>query len=111
MKPKLLTTLEGYTARLFLSDAMATLARRVARGARFTEPHREHLYQRLVAAGMSHRAVTLGLAAGAAALTAAALAGWRYGRPAELFALALAGSLTVAEWAVVRSREKRPAVS
>jgi Fuc2NAc and GlcNAc transferase len=90
---------------LFLADATVTLVRRTARGARFTEPHREHLYQRLVRAGATHRTVTLALGAGAAVLTAAALAGWRYGGAAEWLALGLAGALTAAEWAWARARE------
>lgn len=43
----------------FLFDASLTLASRVWRGERWYEPHRGHLYQRLVNAGYSHRQVTL----------------------------------------------------
>lgn len=43
----------------FIFDAGITLSRRVLRGERWYEAHREHLYQRLVRAGWSHRAVTL----------------------------------------------------
>lgn len=39
---------------LYLCDTGATLVRRHARGAKLTEPHREHTYQRLVAGGWSH---------------------------------------------------------
>jgi hypothetical protein len=40
-------------------DATATLLRRVRRGARVTEAHREHYYQRLVQMGYGHRNVAL----------------------------------------------------
>jgi UDP-N-acetylmuramyl pentapeptide phosphotransferase/UDP-N-acetylglucosamine-1-phosphate transferase len=39
----------------FIVDATIVLIRRVMRGARVWEPHREHYYQRLVLAGWSHR--------------------------------------------------------
>ena len=38
----------------YCADAGATLLRRVLRGDRWWEPHREHAYQRLVDAGWSH---------------------------------------------------------
>ncbi len=41
----------------FLVDSSLTLARRLLRGERVWEPHREHFYQRLVAARGSHRAL------------------------------------------------------
>lgn len=47
---------------LFISDATVTLVRRVARGARATEAHRDHAYQRLARAWDSHRSVTLSAA-------------------------------------------------
>ena len=39
----------------FIVDATVVLIRRVLRGAKVWEPHREHYYQRLVLAGWSHR--------------------------------------------------------
>ena len=39
----------------FVVDASVTLARRLARGAKVWEAHREHYYQRLVQAGWGHR--------------------------------------------------------
>jgi UDP-N-acetylmuramyl pentapeptide phosphotransferase/UDP-N-acetylglucosamine-1-phosphate transferase len=39
---------------LYVADTGATLARRVARGERWYEPHRDHSYQRLGDAGWSH---------------------------------------------------------
>lgn len=55
----------------FLLDAGITLALRIARGRQWHQPHREHLYQRLVQSGWSHRAVS-GLYIGAAAVLAIA---------------------------------------
>ena len=57
----------------FLADTGFTLMRRIARGERFWEAHRSHVYQRLVIQGRSHAAVAalyivlavVGLAAGA----------------------------------------------
>lgn len=42
-----------------LVDTLWAILRRVRRGARWHEPHREHVYQRLVLAGWSHTATTL----------------------------------------------------
>ncbi|MBU0689951.1 MAG: glycosyltransferase family 4 protein [Gammaproteobacteria bacterium] len=43
----------------FLVDASVTLARRTWRGARITEAHREHYYQRAIRMGRTHREVAL----------------------------------------------------
>jgi UDP-N-acetylmuramyl pentapeptide phosphotransferase/UDP-N-acetylglucosamine-1-phosphate transferase len=43
----------------FVLDTGITLARRLLRGERWYEPHREHFYQRLVRAGRSHTEVTI----------------------------------------------------
>lgn len=45
-------------ASAFLVDSGATLTLRLARGERFWQAHREHLYQHLVRRGRSHAAVT-----------------------------------------------------
>ena len=42
----------------FVMDASITLVRRLLRGEKPTEAHREHVYQRAVIAGQSHSAVT-----------------------------------------------------
>ena len=44
---------------VFLGDATVTLLRRISRGHRPAEAHREHVYQRLSRLWNSHRAVTL----------------------------------------------------
>jgi UDP-N-acetylmuramyl pentapeptide phosphotransferase/UDP-N-acetylglucosamine-1-phosphate transferase len=41
----------------FLADATITLARRLARGERIWEPHREHFYQQAIRHGLGHAAV------------------------------------------------------
>jgi UDP-N-acetylmuramyl pentapeptide phosphotransferase/UDP-N-acetylglucosamine-1-phosphate transferase len=92
---------------LFLSDATFTLLRRFARGARWDEAHREHLYQRLVKAGATHRAVALAIGGGSLLLTAVALGGWRAGAALEAAAALVALALFAAEWAAVRAREAR----
>jgi UDP-N-acetylmuramyl pentapeptide phosphotransferase/UDP-N-acetylglucosamine-1-phosphate transferase len=94
---------------LFLADAAFTLVRRFARGARWDEAHREHLYQRLVAAGATHRTVALALGGGALVLTAAALAGWRRGPAFESIAALVAMALFALEWRAVRGRGADPA--
>lgn len=43
----------------FWLDAGMTLLKRIYRGEKFWLPHREHLYQRLILAGRSHRQVAL----------------------------------------------------
>ncbi|CAM2187842.1 Glycosyltransferase family 4 protein [Burkholderia latens] len=39
----------------FIADASVTLLRRLLRGEKFWQPHREHYYQRMVRAGLGHR--------------------------------------------------------
>ncbi len=43
----------------FVADATVTLIKRTIRGAKITEAHREHYYQRLVQIGWGHRKVAL----------------------------------------------------
>jgi glycosyltransferase WbpL len=87
----------------FLADAVWTLARRVARGDRWYEAHREHLYQRLAHSGLSHAFVTTGLGTAASLVTVAALLGW--GGP--VFALGLAALLFGGEVVLVQWRTRR----
>ncbi|GGO99424.1 hypothetical protein GCM10011612_16670 [Actinomyces gaoshouyii] len=58
------------------TDTGLTLWRRARSGQRWYEPHREHVYQRLVAAGWPHWAVALLVGACAAACSVVALASW-----------------------------------
>lgn len=62
----------------FIFDTAFTLCRRLSRGENVFQAHRSHLYQRLVIAGWSHRAVSSlygGLSAMAAVIAVAPLAG------------------------------------
>ncbi|KUY98720.1 glycosyl transferase [Burkholderia territorii] len=43
----------------FIADASVTLLRRLLRGEKFWEAHREHYYQRMVRAGLGHRRTAL----------------------------------------------------
>jgi Fuc2NAc and GlcNAc transferase len=43
----------------FLFDSMVTIVRRAIRGEKIWIAHREHLFQRLVSSGFSHRSVTI----------------------------------------------------
>lgn len=43
----------------FIVDASVTLARRLVRGEKFWQAHREHYYQRMVRSGLGHRWVAL----------------------------------------------------
>jgi UDP-N-acetylmuramyl pentapeptide phosphotransferase/UDP-N-acetylglucosamine-1-phosphate transferase len=91
---------------LFLADATWTLLKRIARGARWYEAHREHAYQRLVIGGWTHAQATLLVAASATLLTAAALAAWRTGKSGwSWLSLALAGGCFVLELALARRAE------
>lgn len=62
----------------FIFDTAFTLCRRLSRGENVFQAHRSHLYQRLVIAGWSHRAVSSlygGLSAMAGVIAVAPLAG------------------------------------
>ncbi|HTW53151.1 MAG TPA: glycosyltransferase family 4 protein [Stellaceae bacterium] len=75
----------------FLADATITLLRRLARGERVWQAHREHFYQRAVQRGLSHDAVVRRIIAADILLIAcawAAAAGWG-------FAALAAAALTV----------------
>ena len=66
-----LTLIVALAASPFLLDTAITLAQRLLRGDNVFQPHRRHLYQRLVLAGWPHATVSCvygGLAAAAAAL-------------------------------------------
>ncbi len=43
----------------FIADASVTLLRRLLRGEKFWQPHREHYYQRMVRSGIGHRRTAL----------------------------------------------------
>jgi UDP-N-acetylmuramyl pentapeptide phosphotransferase/UDP-N-acetylglucosamine-1-phosphate transferase len=80
----------------FLFDAALTLVRRILRGERLHEAHRQHLYQRLVGNGWSHAAVAvlyMTLASAAGGLTLFHYLA--YELPLLLFAALLASVLAI----------------
>ncbi|CAN5346732.1 glycosyltransferase family 4 protein [soil metagenome] len=84
---------------VFISDATVTLLRRIGRGNRPTEAHRDHAYQRLARAWGSHRSVSWRAAAVTALLAALGAVGTLVPRlvlPAVLVALLLLSSLLLA---------------
>ena len=87
----------------FIVDASVTLSRRVLRGERFWEAHRQHYYQRLILSGWSHRRTALAEYGLMILSGAAALIGLRQS-PAPQFALvfAIALVIAIAMWAVDR---------
>jgi Fuc2NAc and GlcNAc transferase len=94
----------GMSLWLFLADATWTLLRRLVRGERWGRPHREHLYQRLVAGGWDHAQVTTGIGLGSALLTGMAL----FAQRAALawVTLAVAVALLATEWLLVGRCER-----
>ena len=93
----------------FLVDVLCTLWRRIAAGERLTEPHRDHLYQRLVHRGYSHARVAAGyaiwmLASGGVAMAIQAFGG------SVLWSLPPVVALNVlAWWRLSRRRPASPA--
>jgi UDP-N-acetylmuramyl pentapeptide phosphotransferase/UDP-N-acetylglucosamine-1-phosphate transferase len=90
----------------FLVDASWTLLRRLARGEKIWQPHRQHFYQRAVQAGHGHAAVALRVLAADIVLIGAAL--WAT-EESEIPALILA-FVTVALLLAELSRTTRRAV-
>jgi UDP-N-acetylmuramyl pentapeptide phosphotransferase/UDP-N-acetylglucosamine-1-phosphate transferase len=91
---------------LFLADATWTLARRVARGERWYQAHREHLYQHL-ALRYGHGRVAAGIGLASFALTGMALLAWHRGEALWAWAgLAMGVVFFGVEWGLAR-RESR----
>jgi UDP-N-acetylmuramyl pentapeptide phosphotransferase/UDP-N-acetylglucosamine-1-phosphate transferase len=87
----------------FLADATITLLRRLLRGARVWQAHREHFYQRAVQAGLGHDAVVLRVLAADAVLIGCA---WIAENVSGFAGLAVA-ALTVAALLVELGRARR----
>lgn len=103
--------LAGTSLWLFLADPTTCLVRRVARGGRWYEAHREHLYQRWANAGAGHARVTAWIAVGSALTTLIALLAWRNGPAVFAWAaLALGTALFALERRVVRRLEERASI-
>jgi Fuc2NAc and GlcNAc transferase len=100
--------LTGTSLLLFLLDATTCLLLRMARGERWYEAHRQHLYQRWVAAGSSHGRVAAWMGVGAAAITVPAFLAWRADDRAGAWGALLLGVLLCGlEWGVVVRAERR----
>jgi Fuc2NAc and GlcNAc transferase len=91
---------------LFVLDATTTLVRRIARGETWHAPHRTHLYQRPVVAGIGHRAVTLTAGAGMAVAAACAAAWPAAGPSGKVAAVAVPLVLFAAGTLAVRRLER-----
>ncbi|MEN9315651.1 MAG: hypothetical protein RIS35_2044, partial [Pseudomonadota bacterium] len=93
----------------FVLDASLTLARRALRGERLSEPHREHLYQRLALAGHGHRKVALGAVGLMASCAIAALSTLTLGPTGQWGMFAAALTLNLSLWfALDRRLQRRP---
>jgi UDP-GlcNAc:undecaprenyl-phosphate GlcNAc-1-phosphate transferase len=79
----------------FISDASVTLGKRLLRGERVWQAHREHYYQRLVQMGWGHRTTVLVYYALMLATGISALAALRL-RPDAMWSLALGWSIVFA---------------
>ncbi len=103
--------LVGTSLWLFLADPTVCLLWRLARGGRWYEAHREHLYQRWANAGAGHARVTAWIAVGSTLTTLAGLLAWRH-RPAAFAwaALALGTGFFALERRVVRRLEQRASI-
>ena len=93
----------------FIGDATVTLVKRLVRGERVWQAHREHYYQRMVRAGLGHRATACIAYVAMIACAAAAL----YGRnespalQAVVFGCVSAALAAVAIWVDVRWARRR----
>lgn len=91
---------------VFIADAGVTLVARLKRGEAVWKAHRGHYYQRAVASGMTHAAVTALAMCLFVVLAVLATLEMKRLQPRPLWALLAAAVLAVAAYAVVR-REKR----
>lgn len=91
----------------FVFDSAFTFLRRLRQGEDVFSAHRSHLYQRLVVAGKSHRAVTL--LYGSLSIAGSGLAVWtnRSGRGTELVSVGIVAGMAVALVAYVARVERR----
>jgi UDP-N-acetylmuramyl pentapeptide phosphotransferase/UDP-N-acetylglucosamine-1-phosphate transferase len=76
----------------FLADATITLLRRLLRGERIWQPHRQHFYQRAVQHGLGHAAVTFRVIAANLLLIGC---GWAAENGAGVYALAAAVAIVL----------------
>jgi Fuc2NAc and GlcNAc transferase len=91
----------------FFADATITLIRRMARGQRWSAPHRTHAYQRAVQSGWSHGGVSV--VVGALSAAGGVLAWLILQHPALLApSLAFAAAFLAAVYGVVERRRPMP---
>ncbi|MBI3529720.1 MAG: glycosyltransferase family 4 protein [Betaproteobacteria bacterium] len=87
----------------FIVDATTTLARRLLRGERIWEAHRQHYYQRLILSGWSHRRTALSEYGLMTLCSVVALAGLQQSQAGQfVVVLGLALTFAVAMWAIDR---------
>jgi Fuc2NAc and GlcNAc transferase len=96
---------------LFVLDATTTLLRRLAQGERWYTAHRTHVYQRLLAHGVSHARITYSAYAGMAAVAGLSAAYPGAGPGARWLMFLGASLLFVGYWLAVRNLERRAAPS
>ncbi len=89
----------------YLADATLTLFRRVLRGERFWQAHRQHFYQRALAPDGNHAAVARLILAGDALLLVLALLALNW----PVLALILAGLVVAGLLALLQQRSRRSA--
>ena len=92
----------------FLFDAAYTLCRRLLRGVQVWRPHRFHLYQRVLIAGKSHRAVAHWYYGWAVFSGVLALLYSRSGWQGRMITLTAAGLGAMLNVAAVAYLERRP---
>jgi UDP-GlcNAc:undecaprenyl-phosphate GlcNAc-1-phosphate transferase len=91
----------------FIVDASMTLVRRLLRGERVWQAHRQHYYQRLILSGWSHRRTALSEYALMALCAVLAIAGLQQSPAGQIVLLsALALTIALAMWAVDRRWKK-----
>lgn len=93
----------------FLADGAYTMLRRGVQGERVWEPHRDHLYQRLLKTGLRHDQVALRVHLAAVVLAACAVVSWHgLGTPGQWITLGAAVAGAFAYLGAVRWRERQP---
>lgn len=80
----------------YLADTSVTLGRRLIRGERWWEPHRQHAYQRLVDAGWSHGRTVLLIGVVTAVCGTAGIIGDHFGGSAWVASAIATGGVTAA---------------
>ncbi len=95
----------------FIVDATLTLAKRLVRGDRIWQAHREHYYQRLVQSGWGHRKTFFAECGLMAAVCAIALAGIRLAPATQAGVLLTVAALYILLIATLERRLAAPAVN